>query len=136
MRSWKMQDQNCRLVKLRDLVFPEKRCICLKYAVMVEISTLKHTAPLSDTCTKITLLKTQRLETEKNTDVKAVAELFYTVTVAFVQHTHSHLRCSRHQQFCVCLGLPFCVFFWFSLGYFVFVLFVLCQEIVGRTSPK
>jgi len=88
MQSWKMQDQNCRLVKLQDLVFPEKRCICLKYVVPVEISTLMHTAPLSHTCTEITLLKTQRLEIERNTEVKAVAELFYTVTVAFVQHTH------------------------------------------------
>ena len=48
---------------------------------------------------------------------------------------------------CICLGLAFCVFFWFSLDYFVLVLFVIVvlgwvspvrrQEIgLGRTSPK
>jgi len=36
-----------------------------------------------------------------------------------------HTRVVRKDEcwFCICLGLAFCVFFWFSLDYFVLVLF-------------
>jgi len=48
---------------------------------------------------------------------------------------------------CICLGLAFCVFFWFSLDYFVLVFFAFwCvtfsffstvpRDWLGRTSPK